>query len=430
MYGTPSSGVLRTAMALPPVLPPAQTAPQRLADRLVESTTEIWGAAASAGFEYWSGALRRGTLTPWGVAGDVVRWLDRATPRQAPRWHSPHEIVRAWPVARLRDFTDGAQDDVVPTLVLPPQAGHDSCIVDFSPRQSQMQVIRASGLTRAFSLDWIGATAATRDTTVDDYLAVIHEAVEHIGGPVNLVGDCQGGWLATIYAALHPEDVHTLTIAGAPIDFHGGDAVIHDWVRTLGAAELAFYRWLVRTGGGVLRGEHMLNGFIMMKPENEVAKQLQLLLRLDDEDHLERHEAFETWFKHTQDIPGGFYLWIVEHLFWRNRLVEGTLEIGGRHVDLGAVTCPVNLLAGARDHITPPEQVFAAAEHVGTAPEHVVARTAPGGHLGLFMGSEALREHWPPLLVGVAGHSGAEGREALRAAREQTPPGVPPIPAP
>ncbi|MEJ7718849.1 MAG: hypothetical protein WKF31_13125 [Thermoleophilaceae bacterium] len=34
------------------------------------------------------------------------------------------------------------------------------------------------------------------------------------GGPVNLVGDRQGGWLAAIYAALHPEQINTLTIAG------------------------------------------------------------------------------------------------------------------------------------------------------------------------------------------------------------------------
>ena len=46
------------------------------------------------------------------------------------------------------------------------------------------------------------------------------QSVELLGGRVNLIGDCQGGWLATIYAALHPERVNTLTIAGAPIDFH------------------------------------------------------------------------------------------------------------------------------------------------------------------------------------------------------------------
>ena len=45
------------------------------------------------------------------------------------------------------------------------------------------------------------------------------EAVGQLGGRVNLVGDCQGGWLAVIYAALHPDTVETLTIAGAPVDF-------------------------------------------------------------------------------------------------------------------------------------------------------------------------------------------------------------------
>jgi hypothetical protein len=31
----------------------------------------------------------------------------------------------------------------------------------------------------------------------------------------------------------------------------------------------------------------------------------------------------------------------------------------------------------------------------------VLKRVSAGGHLGLFMGHEALREHWPPLLERV-----------------------------
>ena len=61
---------------------------------------------------------------------------------------------------------------MLPTLVLPPQAGNDSCIVDYSPAQSQMRTIRAAGLERAYALDWIGATASTKDATIDDYLDV------------------------------------------------------------------------------------------------------------------------------------------------------------------------------------------------------------------------------------------------------------------
>jgi poly(3-hydroxyalkanoate) synthetase len=381
------------------------TANRRLSARLVESSAEIWSATAVSATEYWLGAVRRGAVTPWALAGDAARWVRYATHREPPRWHTPHAVVFESELARLRDFSDGARDAVVPTLVLPPQAGHDSCIVDYSPRQSQMQTIRAAGLTRAFSLDWIGATPATRDATVDDYLAFVERAIAHIGGPVNLVGDCQGGWLAAIYAALRPGDVHTLTLAGSPIDFHAGDAVIHDWVRCLTTEDLALYRWMVARGGGVLKGEQMLNGFILIKPENEVAKHAQLLAHLHEPEFVERHLAFETWFKHVQDIPGAFYLWIVEHLFARNSLVAGELEIGGERVDLRRIACPLNLLAGEKDHITPPAQVFAAAEHAGTPAAEIVRRVAPGGHLGLFMGSHALREHWPPLLAPVAERS-------------------------
>ena len=94
-----------------------------------------------------------------------------------------------------------------------------------------MATIVEAGLERAYSLDWIGATAATKDATISDYLDVIESAVGQIGGPVNLIGDCQGGWLATIYAALRPEHVNTLTIAGAPVDFHAGEPVIHAALR-------------------------------------------------------------------------------------------------------------------------------------------------------------------------------------------------------
>jgi poly(3-hydroxyalkanoate) synthetase len=264
--------------------------------------------------------------------------------------------------------------------------------------------VRAAGLTRAYSMDWIGATQATKHATIDGYLADVERAVATIGGPVNLVGDCQGGWLATVYAALRPDDVHTLTIAGAPIDFHAGEPVIGGYVEMF---EPAFYEALVASGGGVLKGEYLLGGFIAIKPQDEVARQVQLLSHLDDAEHLERYSHFEDWFKHTQDLAGDFYLWIVEHLFRRNALIRGDLEIGGERVDLRRISCPLMLLAGASDHITPPPQVFRARDFVSS--EVVVERLASGGHLGLFMGREALRDHWPPILAEVACRSGVRG---------------------
>jgi poly(3-hydroxyalkanoate) synthetase len=333
---------------------------------------------------------------------DMARWLDVALTRRPPGWSSPHEIVLEEPLARLRDFSSSRRQDVVPTLVLPPQAGHDSCIVDFSSEQTQMGAIVAAGLERALSLDWVGATRETADASVDDYLEVVDRAVAHCGGRVNLIGDCQGGWLATIYAALHPERVNTLTLAGAPIDFHAGEPVIHEVLRRVTpGGDLHFYEALVAAGGGVLKGEHMLSGFISINPGDEVSRQIELLLNLDDPFHLARYREFEDWFKHTQDIPGAFYLWIVRHLFRDNELVRGSLIAGGQRVDLAQIEAPLYLLAGTTDHITPPDQVFAIAQHVSTPQSQIRVDVTPGGHLGLFMGHQALREHWPPLLAEV-----------------------------
>ena len=361
-----------------------------------------FGAAVGGVADFWAGALRR-RATPMQLLSDYARWCQLVADRRRPGWSSPHEIVFEAAVARLRDFTPaGSRAAVVPTLVLPPQAGHDSCIVDYSPQQSQMGAILEAGLTRAFSLDWIGATHETKDAGIDDYLEVIARAVEHLGGKVNLIGDCQGGWLATIYAALHPEQINTLTIAGAPIDFHCGEPVIHAAVQSLApSGDLAFYRGLVAAGGGMLSGDSMLSGFIAIQPDNEISRQLALLAHVNDAAHVERYREFEDWFKHTQAIPGAFYLWIVEHLFRDNELIAGTLELGGERVDLGAITCPLYLLAGATDHITPPPQVFALADYAGTPASDVLRDTTSGGHLGLFMGHEALAEHWPPLLAAV-----------------------------
>jgi poly(3-hydroxybutyrate) depolymerase len=382
------------------------TSPPRFEEIALANGVAAWRAVVE-GFTSWCfGVFERGT-TPPGLVADWMRWSASAHGRRPPRWSSANEVVFEAPVARLRDFSAGGRSLVRPTLVLPPQAGHDSCIVDYSPAQSQMRTIRAAGLDRAYALDWIGATASTKDAAIDDYLEVIERAIEYIGAPVNLIGDCQGGWLATIYAALRPEQVNTLTIAGAPVDFHAGEPVIHAALRSLApSGNLAFYRGLVAAGGGMLRGEHMLAGFIALQPENEVARQMQLLANLDDSTHIERYRAFEDWFKHTQAIPGAFYLWIVEHLFRDNELIAGTLEVGGERVDLGRIGCPLNLLAGAADHITPPDQVFALADYASSSAEDTERRLASGGHLGLFMGHEALREHWPPLLAAVRARSG------------------------
>jgi poly(3-hydroxyalkanoate) synthetase len=358
-----------------------------------------------------SGNLLAGTAAraahPFGLVAHGARWVSTMVQRRQPEWHLPHRTVLRTPFAHVHDFSPANADPgVVPTLVLPPQAGHSSHVVDFAPGQSQLAVILDAGLTRLYAMEWRAATAATKDTTITDYLDVVDRAIVLAGGRVNLVGDCQGGWLAAIYAALHPDRVHTLTLAGAPIDFHAGESVIAASTRVLTRAlGMAPYHALVALNGGNMSGRAVLANFIAMQPQAEIGRQLQLLAHLDDPAHVERYQVFEDWFKHTQDIPGAFYLWLVEHLFHGNELIDGRLVVDGRRADLANITCPLYLLAGARDHITPPPQLFAAADAVGTPSSEIVQRTAEGGHLGLFTGSRALEDDWPVLMADVYARS-------------------------
>jgi len=91
----------------------------------------------------------------------------------------------------------------------------------------------------------------------------------------------------------------------------------------------------------------------------------------------------------------------VERLFAENALIGGTLMIEGEPVDVSRISCPLVLLSGATDHITPPAQVFALADAASTPPEQVTRLTTTGGHLGLFMGHEALEHFWPLALQPV-----------------------------
>jgi hypothetical protein len=60
-----------------------------------------------------------------------------------------------------------------------------------------------------------------------------------------------------------------------------------------------------------------------------------------------------------------------------------------------------------------PDQVFAIAALASTPPELVLRDVTQGGHLGLFMGQLALREHWPPLLAEALRHSTSQARRQV-----------------
>ncbi len=292
----------------------------------------------------------------------------------------------------LRDYGSAKG---IPTLVDAPHAGHTAVIADYHEGQSLIQTLLANGVDHVALTDWKSATDDMKDFDIDNYLADVVVAIDDLGGRVNLVGLCQGGWVSAMIAARFPDKVNSLVLAGAPIDTDAGDGPIK---RMAKASPISFYQELVELGGGLMRGKYMLQGWKNMHPaQHYIQDQIDLYEHIDDPTYLAKEETFNSWYENPIDLPGRWYLQVMEQLFKENRLAKGKFVGLGRRLDLRNIKCPTYLLAGASDDITTPEQVLDAAKYIGTPRDRIVQQTVPGGHIGLFMGARTLKEHWPAI---------------------------------
>ena len=297
----------------------------------------------------------------------------------------------------LRDY---GKPGGIPTLVDAPHAGHTAMIADYHKGQSLVETLLANGIGHVALTDWKSAAPDMKDLEIDNYLAEMIVAIDDLGGRVNLVGLCQGGWVSAMLAARFPDKVNSLVLAGAPIDTDAGDGPV---TRMVHEFPVSFYEELVELGGGLMQGKFMLQGWKNMHPEQHyIQDHIDLYEHIDDPAYLAKEETFNSWYENPIDLPGRWYLQVITQLFKENRLAKGTFVGLGRRLDLRNITCPLYLLGGADDDITAPEQVLGAKNFVGTPKERIVEKTVPGGHIGLFMGARTLKEDWPEIAQWIA----------------------------
>ncbi|MBW9335871.1 alpha/beta fold hydrolase [Herbaspirillum sp. RU 5E] len=332
------------------------------------------------------------------VVDKHLRFLEEEAKLHAlhhPQMATANRVRLALRTLSLREYGKPGAAHAVPTLVVAPYAGHTSVIADYYQGQSLVETLLEHGVPHVFLTDWHSASEDMKDLEIDNYLADLCVVIDELGGRANLVGLCQGGWISAMIAARFPHKVQRLVLAGSPIDAGAGDGPLKQMVdRT----PIRFYEDLVRTGGGLMRGSFMLQGWKNMHPdEHYFTEHVDLFQHIDDPVYLAKRETFAAWYETPIDLPGRWYLQAIRQIFKDNLLARGQYVALGKTLDLRDITCPLYLLAGERDDITTPEQVLNAAQLVGTAPGHITQRVVPGGHIGLFMGGRTLAEAWPQI---------------------------------
>src|SRR6202158_4262007 len=173
------------------------------------------------------------------------------TPRE-PEGATPSKIALELQAVRLRDFTMAQSG--VPTLLCTPLALHGAAIADLAAGHSLVAALRDAGTGRLFMTDWRSASAEMRFLGIDEYLADLDVLVDRVGGLVDLIGLCQGGWLSLVYAGRFPGKVRKLVMAGAPVDIAARPSELS---AIAAATPLTMFQSLVDLGDGRLIGHNV-----------------------------------------------------------------------------------------------------------------------------------------------------------------------------
>ena len=94
----------------------------------------------------------------------------------------------------------------------------------------------------------------------------------------------------------------------------------------------------------------------------------------------------------------------MERLFSdHNPILDGTLQLGGRRVDLSTITVPFLSVVGEKDHIAPPATSDPLLGLVGSVDKTELR--VPAGHVGLFVGASAHKRCVPGIIDWIAERS-------------------------
>lgn len=238
-----------------------------------------------------------------------------------------------------------------------------------------------------YLIDWGYPDGADRSLTLDDYInGYLDRCVDvirkrHKIDKINLLGICQGGTFSLCYSAIHPAKVKNLITMVTPVDFQTPDNMLSNWVQHMDID------LLVDTQGNI-PGELLNWTFLSLKPFSLTGqKYVNMVDVLKDADKLKNFLRMEKWIFDSPDQAGETFRQFIKHFYQQNGLINGTIKIGDRSVDLKSIDMPVLNIYAEQDHLVPPDASKAMRNLVGT--KDYTELSFPGGHIGIYVSGKA-----------------------------------------
>ena len=307
---------------------------------------------------------------------------------------SPKDLVFQEDTVKLFRFRP-KREDLCPVPVLISYAlVNRETMMDLEEGRSLINNLLALGLD-IYIITWGYPTRMDRFITLDDYIDIyLDDCVDFIRKQramekINLLGVCQGGTFAGIYAALHAEKIRNLVTMVAPFDFDTEDGLLNVWSRYMDVD------LMVDTLGNI-PGDFMNLGFLMLKPfQLMMDKYIGLVEGADDPAIVRSFLRMEKWIFDSPDQAGETFRKFLNEMYKKNSLIKGELEIGGRRVDMKRIDMPVLNAYAEQDHLVPPGCSRPLRGMISST--DYTEKSFPVGHIGMYVSSRSQKELAPAI---------------------------------
>src|SRR5574341_2294092 len=318
---------------------------------------------------------------------------------------TPSEVVYREDKLRLLHYIPAVEKPCPVPILITYALVNRYYILDLQPDKSVIKKLLEQGFD-VYIIDWGYPSGADRYLTLDDYVnGYLNNAVDkvrEISGmeKITLLGVCQGGTFAVMYASLHPEKVKNLVTLVTPVNFDTDKGMLHIWAKSLDVDRIVDHY-------GIVPGDFLNSGFLLTDPFRlMIDKYVGLFERIecepgDKECELRNEETIrnflrmEKWIFDSPDQAGETFRQFFKDCYQKNLLIKNEMELNGKRIDLKNISMPLLNVMAEFDHLVPNDASKPLTDAVSSSDKETLI--FPTGHIGIFVGSKSQKEVVPKI---------------------------------
>ncbi len=290
----------------------------------------------------------------------------------------------------------------IPLVLVPPLAA-TSNIFDLLPQRSVVRYFLARGFD-VYLIDWGEVTEDHSDLSLEtyvlDWMPKVMAKVRTESGEqeVSIFSYCMGGLLTLMYAAaVKDPDIRNIVTVASPVDMHQSGVAGRVLSMTYRPAQIISRVLNLSLMDLPARFMHIPGWlsstvFKLTNPMGSLISYWELLVNMWDREYVKTHETMKQWFDEMVDYPGETIKGMAVHMAIDNQMAKGRMRIGDGHAEFEKIHCAILAFAGEADKLVSIKAARKVLDIV-SSPDKTFS-VVPGGHAGVFAGSNAPKNTW------------------------------------